>query len=93
MWAVYLALGHSSAGPALDTALRQAASVGYTGVQGDVACDKGASEALGLDQYDYWTAVTLYFATEKDARGFVASYQAQVAKVAGVARVNVGCLD
>lgn len=93
VWAVYLALAHSGTDPALDTALQQAAAAGYSGVQGDLACDQGAIEALGLDQFDYWSAVTLYFATERDASDFVASYTAEVAKVVGSTRVNVGCLD
>ena len=93
VWAVYLAIGHARTDPALETALQQAAAVGYEGVQVDLACDQGATEALGLDQFDYWSAVAVYLATEHDATDFVASYQAKVAEVAGVTRVNVGCLD
>lgn len=93
VWAVYLALAHSGDDPAIDAAVRKASGAGYTAVQGDLACDQGAIEALGLDQYDYWSAATVYFASRQDSADFVASYQAKVGKVAGAARVNVGCLD
>ena len=93
VWAVYLALAHAGDDPAIDAAVRKASGAGYTAVQGDLACDQGAIEALGLDQYDYWSAATVYFANRKDAADFVASYQAEVGEVAGSAQVNVGCLD
>lgn len=93
VWAVYLALAHTGDDPAIDAAVRKASGAGYTAVQGDIACDQGAIEALGLDQYDYWSAATVYFANRKDAADFVASYQAEVGTVAGSAQVNVGCLD
>ncbi|MEO7745990.1 MAG: hypothetical protein ABIV05_07160, partial [Actinomycetota bacterium] len=93
VWAVYLALAHAGDDPAIDAAVRKASGAGYTAVQGDLACDQGAIEALGLDQYDYWSAATVYFANRTDATDFVASYQAKVGKVAGSAQVNVGCLD
>ncbi len=93
VWAVYLALAHAGDDPAIDAAVRKASGAGYTAVQGDLACDQGAVEALGLDQYDYWSAATVYFANRTDAADFVASYQSKVGKVAGSAQVNVGCLD
>ncbi len=93
VWAVYLAVAHSTSAPAMETAVRQAAGVGYTGVSGDLACDQGATEALGLDQFDYWSAVSLYFATQQQATRFIASYRGEVAKVVGYTRVKVGCLD
>jgi hypothetical protein len=90
---VYLAVGHKSADPAIERAVRQAAGVGYAAVVGDIACDGGAMEALKLDQFDYWTGATLYFRTQADARTFAASYTAEVARPKGVAKVKVGCLD
>ena len=93
VWAVYLALAHAGGDPAIDAAVRKASGAGYTAVQGDLACDQGAIEALGLDQYDYWSAATVYFANREDAADFVASYQAEVGTVVGSAQVNVGCLD
>jgi hypothetical protein len=93
VWAVYLAVGHSATDAPVEKALRDASRVGYQAVVGDIACDGGAMEALGLDQYDYWSGATLYFATEADARGFAAAYTAKVAAPKGVAWVTVGCLD
>ena len=93
VWAVYLAVAHSSTDPLIDQALQAAASVGYTGITGDVACDQGALAALGLDEHDFWSAASLYFATKADADDFVASYQAEGSKVVGSAKINLGCLD
>lgn len=93
VWAVYLAVANSSSDPALDKAVRQAASVGYQAITGDVACDDGAMEALGLDQFDVWSAASLYFATGADAKAFAAAYTAEVTAPQGVARVRLGCLD
>ena len=92
-WAVYLGIGHEAADPAIEKAVRQAAGVHYSAVVGDVACDGGAMEALRLDQFDYWTAATLYFGSQADARTFAASYTEAVAKPKGVVKVKVGCLD
>jgi len=77
----------------VEKAVRQAAAVGYSAVVGDIACDVGAMEALGLDQFDYWTGATLYFGSQADARTFAASYAAAIAKPKGVVKVKVGCLD
>ncbi|GAA4353382.1 hypothetical protein GCM10023145_19900 [Angustibacter luteus] len=93
MWGVYLAVGHSASDPAVERAQKDAASVGYQAVVGDVACDQGAMEALKLDEYDYWSAATLYFATQQQATTFAAAYTAKVGAPKGVAKVNVGCLD
>jgi hypothetical protein len=93
VWAVYLAVGHSAGDATLAQAAAQASGVGYQAVVGDLACDGGAIEALGLDQYDYWTGATLYFATEQQARGFAAAYTAKVAAPKGLSKVNVGCRD
>lgn len=93
VWGVYLAIGHSATDAPVEQAVRAASTVGYQAVVGDIACDGGAMEALGLDQYDYWSGATLYFATEADARGFAAAYTQKVAAPKGVAHVTVGCLD
>jgi hypothetical protein len=86
-------VGHSATDAPVERAVRDAAKVGYHAVVGDVACDGGGMEALGLDEYDYWSAATLYFATEDDARSFAAAFTRSVHAPAGVARVRVGCLD
>ncbi|MGN6613230.1 MAG: hypothetical protein ACTHLJ_15785 [Angustibacter sp.] len=93
VWGVYLAVGHSATDAPVEKAVRDASRVGYQAVVGDIACDGGAMDALGLDQYDYWSGATLYFATEADARGFAAAYTRSVAAPKGVAKVTVGCLD
>ena len=93
VWAVYLAVAHSSTDPVIDVALQAAASVDYAAVTGDVACDQGALEALKLDEHDFWSAASLYFATKADAADFVASYQAEGNTVVGSAKINLGCLD
>ncbi len=93
VWAVYLAVGHSSTDAAISKAVKQAAGVKYQAVIGDLACDDGGTQALRLDEFDYWTAATVYFADQSDARSFAASYQAKVTKPLGVARIGLGCLD
>lgn len=93
VWAVYLAVGHSSGDRHIAAAVRQAAGVNYQAVVGDLACDHGGTEALRLDEYDYWTAATVYFASRSDAQAFEASYRARVARPLGVAKIGLGCLD
>lgn len=93
VWAVYLATGHSSSDAGIDRAVADAAAVGYDAVVGDLACDQGAIAALGLNQHDFWSAATIYFATESDVNTFLASYRARVGEVVGYARVSLGCLD
>lgn len=93
VWAVYLATGHSSQDAAIDQAVSDAAAVGYDAVVGDLACDQGALDALQLDPQDFWTAATLYFATEREVNAFLASYRARVGEVEGYAEVSLGCLD
>ncbi|MGL5859454.1 MAG: hypothetical protein ACRC35_13805 [Angustibacter sp.] len=86
-------MGHSSSEGALQDAVAGAAAVGYQAVVGDLACDRGAIEALGVDPYDYWAAATVYFDAEAKARSFAAAYQRDVAAPRGVAKVTLGCLD
>ena len=93
VWAVYLALAHSSDDPVLDKAVQAGARVGYTAIKGDLACDQGAMEALKVDPYDFWSAVALYFDTQDKARTFIRSYRASGGTVVGSARVALGCLD
>ncbi len=92
-WGVYLAVAHSSSDPALKSAQAQVAKVGYGAVIGDLACDHGAMEALGLDVHDYWTGAVLYFANKKDAQDFASSYLVAGGTVIGTAKIGLGCLD
>lgn len=92
-WGVYLAVAYAEEGvdaPELVEAKAQAAAVGYNAGSGDVACDQGASEALGLDPERSYLTVAVYFATEADARLFVDLYQPGVV---GLAAVETYCMD
>jgi hypothetical protein len=86
-------VAHSSSDPALDQAQDEAATVGYGAVIGDLACDRGAIDALGLDPHDYWTGAVLYFKSEHDAEDFANSYLASGGTVIGTAKIGLGCLD
>jgi hypothetical protein len=90
---VYLAVAHSSSDPALKSAQDQVATVGYGAVIGDLACDRGSMEALGLDVHDYWTGAVLYFGSKKDAQDFATSYLVSGGTVLGTAKIGLGCLD
>jgi cell division septation protein DedD len=92
-WAVYLAVAHSSSDPAMQEAQEDVAKVGYGAVIGDLACDRGSIEALGLDEHDYWTGAVLYFRSQKDAEDFASSYLASGGTVIGTAKIGLGCLD
>jgi cell division septation protein DedD len=92
-WAVYLAVAHSSSDRAMSDAQDEVAKVGYGAVIGDLACDRGSIEALGLDPHDYWTGAVLYFGSKKDADDFAASYLASGGTVIGTAKIGLGCLD
>jgi hypothetical protein len=92
-WAVYLAVAHSSSDPAMHAAQAEAAKVGYGAVIGDLACDRGSIEALGLDEHDYWTGAVLYFKTKTDATDFANSYLVAGGTVIGTAKIGLGCLD
>jgi hypothetical protein len=92
-WAVYLAVAHSSSDPAMQAAQDEAAKVGYGAVIGDLACDRGSIEALGLDEHDYWTGAVLYFKTKRDATDFANSYLVSGGTVIGTAKIGLGCLD
>lgn len=92
-WAVYLAVAHSSSDPAMQAAQEEAAKVGYGAVIGDLACDRGAIPALGLDEHDYWTGAVLYFSSKDDADDFASSYLVSGGTVVGTAKIGLGCLD
>lgn len=92
-WAVYLAVVPQAEGmeaPAMVEAKAQAGAVGYDPVGADLACDRGAADALGLDPAASHLGLALYFAVEADARLFVDRFGPEVA---GVARVTNHCLD
>ncbi len=71
-------------------AARAVRGLGFEPSVGDVNCDRGAKEALGLAAGRNYVAVALYFHTQEQARRFVDAYKPEVV---GVARVTTGCLD
>lgn len=64
--------------------------VGFRPSVGDINCNPGAREGLGLDRKRNYVAVSLCFRTEAHAREFVDAYERPVV---GIARVKTMCLD
>ncbi len=91
-WAVFLAAG----GPD-DATLADAVDVlddlGYVSWPGDLWCDWGGYELLGLDSSEGLMAVGVYFDTEVDAMAFVVGLDARGIGVAGWGLVETYCLD
>lgn len=63
---------------------------GYVSSSGDIACDEGASETLGVKDNAYRVAV--YFLDELDAEAFEASIDIEPPPL-GIAEVTTFCLD
>jgi hypothetical protein len=98
-WAVVLAGAFVEPGTSLDanqtlvSAVAVAERGGYT--TGPTDCDEGAAEAVGAgpDARDFYT-VSVYFATEADARRANEAFAAQVGWYSGVvAQIRTFCLD
>jgi hypothetical protein len=87
VWGLYLAVGPSLDDPDMEAATRQAEALGYTPSGGDLACDDGATDALGVDAGS--SGVAVYFASERDAEAATQFFDAWV----GIARVRTYCLD
>lgn len=89
--AVYLAV---SAGSSVTAENRQAESaakaLGYQAGTGDVDCDQGARQALGLPETGSYLVTSVLFTTDAQAQTFVAAYQPEVV---GTAQVELFCLD
>ncbi|WNB84559.1 hypothetical protein [Cellulomonas sp. ATA003] len=86
---VYLTVVESFDAPALTATDERLRELGYQpGGHGELACDQGAAEALGLDPQTI--AASVYFASEADARRFAEAYGPDVV---GVAAVTVFCRD
>jgi hypothetical protein len=87
-WAVYVAVSPQRDDAALAADARLTA-MGYTQLRGgDLACDRGAAEALGRDPSEH--AVAVYFDTEADAALFAELYGDGVV---GTVQVTLRCRD
>lgn len=71
-------------------AIAAAEAMGYFVGSGDLACDQGGQEALGLPADAYYWAASVLFGTADDANLFAAAFPEEVA---GIAEVNTYCLD
>lgn len=67
-----------------------AESMGYFVGSGDLACDQGGQEALGLPADAYYWAASVLFATVDDANLFAAAFPGDIV---GIAEVTTYCLD
>ncbi len=91
-WAVYLAVGVSD-DPALGEAALLLQDLGFRSGVGDLGCDWGAGELLGLDPTEFWDAVAMYFETEAHAEAFVEAMEARGHGVVGWGLVHTYCMD
>ena len=83
------------AGPGPDhegTAVRRVAELGYPQGGGELGCDVGAGEALGIG--DGAMAIAVYFDTQAGAEDFAQRYaETYGEEVVGLAQVTTLCLD
>jgi hypothetical protein len=92
-WAVYVAVASDFDAPEIAAGAGLLEELGYFGGGGDLGCDQGAAEALGLDPSQSWTATAVYFETEEDAQAFVNAYESLGHQAVGYALVQTFCLD
>jgi hypothetical protein len=94
-WALYLAVARdfNIQAPEIRRAQQDARDSGYNVTDaGDLSCDQGAVEALGLDPQGNWVGVALYFPDEESAQAAREAFEARDVAVAGIASVTVTCL-
>jgi hypothetical protein len=90
-WAVYLGVAEGGS-PELDAAMEFARRLGVKAGSGDLACDQGAAEVLGVPAD--WQGVGVYFATREDAeRFYIGSGLSDLDAEPLIARVTTFCLD
>jgi hypothetical protein len=87
-WGVYLAVMTSPDDPAYVQSGTRLERLGYFPSEGDVSCDEGAAEALGLEPNVLVRSV--HFGSREDAEAFVALYGDDIL---GIAQVTTYCLD
>lgn len=92
-WAVYLALADDFTAPELEEAQQLADMYGLFAGFGDLGCDQGGAEALGVDPNGEWAVASVYFDSEAEAEQFVDAFEARGHTVAGVGPVQTFCLD
>jgi hypothetical protein len=94
-WAVYLALSTDISGPEIADAIALLEDLGYVAgwAIGDLACDQGGAQAVGVDPSDGYAAVRAYFETVLDAARFVVALDARGHSVLGIGLVQTYCLD
>ncbi|GEK22978.1 hypothetical protein [Cellulomonas xylanilytica] len=88
VWGTYVAVVDSFESPTALAAKERITELGYQSSGGDIGCDQGAAETLGLPQ-DVMV-VASYFATEQDAALFAQMYGPDAL---GIAKVTLYCLD
>lgn len=86
--AAYVAVTESRDDPRWAQSRRQVEDLGYVASGGELACDSGAAEALGLDPQ--MLGVAVYFRSAADAQTFARMYEPGVV---GTAPVTLFCLD
>jgi hypothetical protein len=90
-WALYLALAADANDPAFADWSAHAEAAGYATGPGDLACDEGAADGLGVPPE--WFGVAVYFSTLDDAEAARAWFGMTYGEPAGIARVTTFCLD
>ena len=89
VWGVYLAVSRGEIDAKVDAARADVERLGYHPSSGQIGCDQGAAEGLGLPSEDYSMAA-VYFETRELAQQFVDAYEPGVV---GIALVTVFCAD
>ena len=94
-WAVYLAVSTDISGPEIADAIALLEDLGYVAGwgSGDLACDQGGAQAVGVDPSDNYAVVGAYFDTALDAARFVVALDARGHSVLGIGLVQTYCLD
>ena len=94
-WGVYtvvLEAGGSADDPRWQEGTRRLGELGYPTGGGEIGCDVGAAEVLGVA--DGAMAVATYFDTQADAELFAQRYTERYGEeVVGIARVTTLCMD
>ncbi len=88
VWGVYF-IATSYEDPELEETINTLQAIGYKPSSGDVACDQGAAESLGLSPKQR-ARVALYFTSRRAAEEFATRIEP---RPIGIARVRLFCLD